>query len=100
LEKKQPNLEKIRKREEAQKRQALYRKLKPVQDELGRVEIEIASAEKRKGELDIALADAETYKNEQKARALSMEYKTITKVLDDLYERWTVLQEKVEQAKD
>lgn len=98
-EKKSLNLEKARKREEAERRQALYRKLKPVQDELEQVETKIAAAEKRKTELEAALADTETYKNEQKARALSLEFKTLQRALDDLYDRWTVLQEQVEEAK-
>ena len=91
--------DKARKRDEAERRQSLYRKLKPLQDELGRIEADIASAEKRKAELEAALADTETYRNEQRARFLSVEYKTVKTALEDLYERWTTLQEEVEAAK-
>ena len=96
--KKVPNQEKARKREEAEKRQALSRKLKPMQNQLTKVETEIALLEKRKTEIETALADADTYKNEQKARDLGTEYKEIGGRLENLYEDWAELQESIELA--
>ena len=94
--KKTPNQEKLRKREEAEKRQALSRKLKPLQETLNRVEGDIASLEKRKTEVEGLLADSETYKNEQRARALGAEFKEIGSHLEGLYDRWAALQEEIE----
>ncbi len=94
--KKAPGQDKLRKREEAEKRQALSRKLKPLQETLRRVEGDIASLEKRKMEVESLLADSETYRNEQRARALGAEFKEIGAHLEGLYDRWTALQEEIE----
>ncbi len=91
------HLDKERRREEAEKRQQLYRKLRPLKEFLEGLEEEIARAERRRKEIEEALADGKTYENERAARSLNREYGEVTARLKTLYEEWTGLQEQVER---
>ena len=43
------------------------------------------------------MAEPQTYKNEQNARALASEYRSVKAGLDGLYERWTALQQELDK---
>jgi ATP-binding cassette, subfamily F, member 3 len=88
--------ERKRKREEAEKRQQRYRKVKPLKERLVQMEKEIAERESRKTEIEMALADKRTYTNDQNALLLNREYRDTTTRLNALYEEWTTLKEKIE----
>jgi ATP-binding cassette subfamily F protein 3 len=90
--------ERERRRDEAEKRQRRYRKLKPLQDALDRLEEEIAGGERRKKDLEAALADRRTYEDGQQARSLTREYGELTAHLKTLYDGWTALHEEMERT--
>ena len=98
VQKKSPfHREKLRKRDEAEKRQDRYQRLKPLNAVLETIEEEIVRAEQRKAEIEAALADHKTYENEELARSMNIEYREITPRIETLYEEWTRVHEQIEQ---
>ena len=98
VQKKSPfHLEKLRKRDEAEKRQDRYQRLKPLNAVLETIEEEITRAEQRKAEIEAALADHKTYENEELARSMNIEYREINPRIKTLYEEWTQVHEEIEQ---
>jgi ATP-binding cassette, subfamily F, member 3 len=98
VQKKSPfHREKQRKREEAEKRQERYQKLKPLQAALETIEEEIARSEKRKDEIETALADPRTYDNDELARSINIEYRGLSTRIEGLYKEWTQVHEQIEQ---
>lgn len=89
-----------RRREDAEKRQRLYRRLKPLRESLERLEREIALRERRTGEIEAALADGRTYESEKTARSLNREYGEIRARLESLYEEWAGLQEAADRIEE
>jgi len=81
-----------RKREEAQARQERYKRIKPLKNKLDRMEKEIAELEAKKGDIESALADEATYRDEEKARDLTWRYKEIGDTLARAYKEWESLQ--------
>ena len=90
------HLEKLRKRDEAEKRQDRYQRLKPLNAVLETIEEEITRAEQRKAEIEAALADHKTYENEELARSMNIEYREINPRIKTLYEEWTQVHEQIE----
>jgi ATP-binding cassette subfamily F protein 3 len=98
IQKKSPqHREKLRKREEAEQRQELYRLLKPLNNELQKLEQEISRAEDKKAALEAALADPKTYENEARARSVNIEYREISTHIAVLYEEWAQAHEQIEE---
>jgi ATP-binding cassette subfamily F protein uup len=61
--------------------------------ELEGIEARILEAEGRKGELEAALADPATYqKAGESVAGLRAELEVVSKLVDDLYERWQALE--------
>jgi len=89
--------EKLRKREEAEKRQERYQRLKPLHEGLETLEEEITRSEQRKEELEAALADPRTYENDELARSINLEYRKINSRIEALYAEWTQVHEEIEQ---
>ena len=101
IQKKSPqHREKLRKREEAELRQERYRLLKPLKNELERIEQEISRAEDKKAALEAALADPKTYENEARARSVNIEYREISSHIEVLYELWTQTHEQIEKIEN
>ncbi len=88
---------KIRRKAEAENRQDLYKKLKPLRETLKKVEMEIAVNEKKKLELEDAFSDRDTYKNESLIRSLNIEHSRIVSRLGSLYDTWAATEEKIEE---
>jgi ATP-binding cassette subfamily F protein 3 len=98
VQKKSPfHREKLRKREEAEKRQERYQRLKPLQAARQNLEEEITRYEQRKEKLEAALADPRTYENEELARSINLEYREINSGIEALYAEWTQVHEEIEQ---
>jgi ATP-binding cassette subfamily F protein 3 len=93
-------LDRERRREDAEKRQRLYRKLRPLRESVEKLEEQIALRELRTGEIEEALADGKTYENEKTARSLNREYGEIRARLEALYGEWTTLQEEIERIEE
>ena len=94
------NHEKERKRQQAEKRQKLYQKLKPLKDTRNRIEGEIVLAEERKAEIEAAFADQKTYGDEKTIRSLRIEHDGIVCQLELLYNEWTEVEGKIEKFTD
>ena len=88
--------ERERKRQDAERRQERYRRLKPLKDDLEALMMKIDSTEKRKTELESLLADPATYGDAHNARSVGSEYREMTPVLEALYRQWSVVQEKID----
>ena len=86
-----------RKREEAARRQERYKLLKPLKNRIDRVEKEIASLEEQKAEIENNLADEATYRDEEKAKTLTQQYREVSDKLDSVYADWESVQEEIEK---
>ena len=94
------NHEKARKRQQAEKRQTLYQKLKPLKDARNRIEGEIVLAEERKAEIEAAFADQKTYEDEMTIKSLHIEHDRVACKLELLYTEWTEVEGKIEKFTD
>ena len=90
------HLDKERKREEAVRRQERYKKSKPLRNAISNLEKKIAAAEKKKSDLEAALAAEETYHDPEHAKTVTAEYKGATSDLAYLYDQWEKLQAEME----
>ncbi|PLX31396.1 MAG: hypothetical protein C0600_05815, partial [Ignavibacteria bacterium] len=86
-----------RKREEAARRQERYKLLKPLKNRIDRVEKEIASLEEQKAEIENNLADEATYRDEEKAKTLTQQYREVSDKLGSVYADWESVQEEIEK---
>jgi len=86
---------KDRKRQEAEDRQALYKKIKPFKDKLENVERQIDRLEKRKLEIEHLMADPDFYRNGDEAKKISHEYTEVQTKLTDAYFEWNTVSEKI-----
>ncbi|MBN2568970.1 MAG: ABC-F family ATP-binding cassette domain-containing protein [Deltaproteobacteria bacterium] len=89
-------LEKNRKRREAQIRQELYQRLKPLLSVRERIEKDIDKAESQKAQQEAAFIDPKTYVDEGLIQALKIEYARTTSHLEQLYVRWEETEEEIE----
>ncbi|MEA1936023.1 MAG: ABC-F family ATP-binding cassette domain-containing protein [Thermodesulfobacteriota bacterium] len=89
---------KEQKRREAEKRQERYRKLKPLKDALDKIEEEIAIMEEKKGQIEEAFSDRNTYGDEKKIQSLHIEHDKIVSRLDFLYDEWSEIEGKIERT--
>ena len=89
-------VERDRKRREAQLRQERYRRLKPLKDELETLLARIEQSERRKADLEVLLADPQTYGDAGRAKAAGSEYRAIEPALEALYRQWSDVQESID----
>jgi ATP-binding cassette, subfamily F, member 3 len=89
--------EKERKRAEAELRQRRYAKTRPVQEAIAKVEAAIGRLEGRKGEVEKLMADPELYRDGERAKEISTEYRQIGQELQDAYFRWNDLTQELER---
>lgn len=90
---------KDQKRKEAEDRQRRYRRLKPLQNSLERIEEEIAAYEKKKGEIERAFSDQGTYTNDSLIQSLHIEYSQVTSHLAALYDTWEETEEEIDRIR-
>ncbi len=88
---------KERRRLEAEKRDELSRKLRPLKSELKKAEEEISRMESRRKEIEAMMADPEFYRNGEETKNVSIEYKELKSKLEDKYFRWGELTEEIEK---
>ncbi len=89
---------------DAKRGKALYAKQKAVRAErqkqerrLAEVERQIARLEERKTEIELLMADGDTFSDPQRARAVASEYDALQRALDEHYAEWTSLVEILER---
>lgn len=91
---------KERRRIEAQKRQEKARVLKPLQEQLGKVEKEIAEAESEKARLLEAMNSEGFGEDAKAAMEISANYADIESRLEELYQHWSDTTEQLEAAEN
>ncbi len=84
---------KEQRRQRAQERQALQRKLGPWKKKNDAIEAEIAQEEARKAELETLMADPELYGDQKRWAEVSREYTQVQRHLERAYQRWEEAQE-------
>jgi ATP-binding cassette subfamily F protein 3 len=84
-----------RRRADAEARQRLSRRLRPLRRRLSAVEEEIAALEQRLTALDGEQARPEVYRDAERARALAGERRECERELATLYEEWSELGDRI-----
>ena len=85
-----------RKREEAERRQDRYKRIKPLKNRLDRAEKAIADLEAKKAEVETALADEATYRDEARAKVLTQQYRDLTVELESAFAEWESVQAEID----
>ncbi len=85
-----------RKREEAARRQDRYKRIKPLKNRLDRAEKLVADLESKKTDVENALADEATYRDEQKAKILTQQYRDLSVQLDSAFAEWENVQAEID----
>jgi ATP-binding cassette subfamily F protein 3 len=86
------------KRAEAEARNALYKKFKPLKDEFARVETKVEQTTQKLDELTALLVDPEIYADSARFQKLSTEHSRTKDKLDKLSDRWEELALELEEA--
>ncbi|MFZ1731815.1 MAG: ABC-F family ATP-binding cassette domain-containing protein [Bacteroidota bacterium] len=89
-----------RKREEAERRQDRYKRIKPLKNRLDRAEKLVADLETRKTEVENALADETTYRDEAKAKILTKQYHDLSIQLETAFSDWGNIQAEIDALDD
>jgi ATP-binding cassette subfamily F protein 3 len=91
--------EKERRRIEAQKRQELSVKLRPLKQRSEELEIKIAQLESRRKEMAAAMLDPEFYKHGAEVKRMSAERKDVEESLARAYDEWDSIQMEMERIR-
>lgn len=86
-----PMTEKERKRFEAEERQRRYKKTKPVQEKITKLERQLEGLEAEKVRIERSMADPAFYHDGDHVKAVTARYKEIESLLADGYFRWNEL---------
>ena len=89
--------ERERKRFEADVRQRRYLRTRPVQKKIELVEKSIAEKEQLKTGLEQLMGDPEFYKDGERVRAVTGQFKSLGKEIEGLYFRWNELTRELEK---
>ncbi|TVQ64968.1 MAG: ABC transporter ATP-binding protein [Balneolaceae bacterium] len=87
---------KEQRRLEAERRNALSKKLKPLKKRLAEVESSIEASEQRKSEIETLMADTAFYEDAGKVKEVSLEYEAIKAKLAELLNKWEELAGRIE----
>ncbi len=88
--------ERDRKRFEAEVRQRRYRRTSPIQKKIDAVEQSLAEKEQLKTEMEHWMGNPEFYKDGERVKSITAQFKTIGKEIEDLYFRWNELTRELE----
>ena len=91
--------DKDRKRIEAERRQQLSVKLRPLKLKVETMEREIEKLESRHKEIEAAMLDPELYKNGPEAKRVSAERKELEQLLARAYDQWDTIQNEMEKVR-
>ncbi len=90
--------DKERKRDEASERNDRHKKLKPLKDELSKIEKQIAPLETEQRKLEEAMFEPNYYNDAAKVKEDTTKAASIKSQLEGLYYKWTEVSEKLEKA--
>ncbi|MDY6854747.1 MAG: ABC-F family ATP-binding cassette domain-containing protein [Thermodesulfobacteriota bacterium] len=88
------------KKQKAEKRQLIYNTLKPILDEVDRLEGRIAELESKQKEIETLLANPEIYSDSDRYVTLIGEYNSLRKILDEFLLEWEQTQTKLETTRE
>lgn len=89
--------DKERKRLEAELRQKRYERTKPVQDRIEKIEKLVAAKEQQKVEIEQAMAHPEFFKDGERAKLLTAQYKALEVELGEAYFKWNEMTKELER---
>jgi ATP-binding cassette, subfamily F, member 3 len=92
--------DKERKRLEAEQRQRLSVKLRPLKEKVEAVEREIGKLEARHKEIETAMLDPELYRNGVEAKKIAAERKEVELILARAYDSWDTFQNEIEKIRN
>ena len=92
--------DKDRKRIEAERRQLLSVKLRPLKQRVESLEREIEKLESRHKEIEGAMLDPELYKNGTEAKKISVDRKEVEQLLARAYDTWERIQNEIEKVRN
>lgn len=87
---------KEQRRVEAERRNELSRKLRPLKKRLSEVEFDIENSEARKREIEAMMADSSFYEDAVRVKEASLEYEAIKSKLAGLLNKWEELAGRIE----
>ena len=90
-----PERHQRQRRQRAQERQALNKKLGPWKKKNDEAEAEIERSEARKAELEALMADPDLYSDQARWAEISREYTQVQRHLERAYQRWEEAQEAI-----
>jgi ATP-binding cassette subfamily F protein 3 len=93
-----PLSDKERKRIEAEQRQRRYQRTKPIRQHIEAIEKEIEAKERQKREVEELMSRPDFYKDGEKVKAVTAEYKKLEQELQNAYFRWGELTKELESA--
>ena len=88
---------KDQRRQEAQRRQELSKKLKPLKTKLEEIETAIGDFEQQKMDFEKLMADPEFFKDAEKAKAATIQYQASAKGLEAAYTEWSTISDEIEK---
>ena len=80
---------------EAEQRQQKYKKLKPFKSDFERYETKIEKLEERKTAIEASMAEPDFYDDNERVKAMSLEYDKLKAELVEVYAKWETLAEKI-----
>jgi ATP-binding cassette subfamily F protein 3 len=92
--------DKERKRIEAEQRQKRSHLTKPLQQKIYKLEKEIEAKEKQKTEFGELMGHADFYKDGEKVKQVTAQYKTLEAELADIYFKWGEVTKELERLND
>jgi ATP-binding cassette subfamily F protein 3 len=81
---------------EAERRNALSRKLKPLKKRLEDIESDIAAREQRKEEIEAMMAESHFYDDSDKVKEISLEYENLKMELAEKMHKWEEIAGRIE----
>lgn len=87
------------KREQAEKRNALHKEIKPLQSKYDALEKELTGVLEKQGTVEAQLADPEVYAEHEKAAELLKSFEACKKRGEDIFEEMTALDERMEAVR-
>ena len=91
---------KEQRRVEAEHRNAINKKIRPIKKKLEQVEKEIESYEVRKTEIEEQMANTDFYDDNENVKSTSLEYEKIKNTLTDLMYKWEEYSMRIEAARE
>jgi ATP-binding cassette subfamily F protein 3 len=81
---------------EAERRNALSKKLKPLKNRLEEIESDIAAREERKEEIEAMMADSHFYDDSDKVKEISLEYEELKTEIAEKMHKWEEIAGRIE----